>query len=66
MSDYWIGKEEDDKKAAEKYRILQAKELMLRFQEEYGRPAENIEELENWVATGGSGEKPITPRDSIK
>lgn len=67
MSDgYWPGFEEDQRSAAENWRRLQAKELLLRFKEQHGRPAESAKEIEDWVASGAAGEQPIKPRPDLR
>jgi hypothetical protein len=49
---------------AEQYRLLQARELMLRFEEAHGRPSRTLEELRTWVRISGFA-KPITPRPEL-
>ena len=57
-------READPTLAAETYRSLQAKELLLRFEEANGRPATTTAELEAWVTTADL-ESPIRPRLSL-
>ena len=58
-------REWENRNDADDYRLLQANELLLRFEEEKGRKASSVEELEEWVATKGF-EKPIIPRLGLK
>jgi hypothetical protein len=53
---------------AEKYQEAQAAELLLRFEESNGRPAETMDELNEWFTReveAGRIETPLRPRDSL-
>jgi hypothetical protein len=58
----------EDKSRDERYREAQAAELMLRYEESNGRPAETMDELNEWAALeleAGRIEAPVRPRDSL-
>jgi len=49
---------------ANKWRLLQAEEILLRFHDAHGRPCKTISELERWVVMQ-SCEKPVLPREEL-
>ena len=42
---------EEDKNAAEQYRLAQAQTIMDVFEKTHGRPAQDLEELNKWVGS---------------
>lgn len=62
----WPDDQIRDMSDGEKYRLLKAKELLLRFKEAHGRAPSDVQEVEAWVKAGGGGsDKPIRPREGL-
>ncbi len=53
-----------DEEAGRRYRLAQAEELCLRFQEANGRPAADLDELTSWFSSSDH-ERPIKPRPGL-
>lgn len=53
------------KHEAEQYRLLQAEEMLLRFERAIGHPAGDVDELATWVETAGI-ERPVEPSDEAR